>query len=336
MKRNVKNDMEDEKMIEDKRLKDMEADPVVSTAEAATVPEPEVSSAREPEPPADPATSRPETSPTPEPPADPSTTQPETSSPSPAVRNLAIKVEFDGTRYAGWQRQANALAVQERLEQALARALGHPVTLTGCSRTDAGVHARGHVSNFLTTNPIPADKLPLAVLSQLPHDIVLLDACEVPANFNARYAAVAKTYSYHIWNDRRPTAIHSRFTTHIPQALDVKAMAEAARHLVGRHDFMSFMAAGSTAKTTVREIYSASVTAAGPEVTILVEGNGFLYNMMRIISGTLVYVGMGKFAPADLPAIIQACNRKAAGKTLPPGGLFLERVTFDPPLFSEP
>lgn len=251
----------------------------------------------------------------------------------PAERKLAILTEFDGTRYAGWQRQENALAVQARMEQALTRVLGHPVRLTGCSRTDAGVHARGHVSHFLTTNPIPAGRLPLALLAALPPDISVLDARVVPADFHARFDARGKCYSYHIWNAPRPSAIRARFCLHEPRPLDTEAMDRAAAALVGRHDFTAFMAAGSTAKTTVRELYSARVFRAGDAVTVVVEGGGFLYNMMRIISGTLLYIGLGKLPADALPDIIASRRRTAAGKTLPARGLFLERVWYERPLF---
>ncbi|HHX37231.1 MAG TPA: tRNA pseudouridine(38-40) synthase TruA [Clostridiaceae bacterium] len=249
------------------------------------------------------------------------------------VRNIALLVEFDGTEYAGWQRQKNVLAVQEVLERAVKKIMKHDVTLTGCSRTDAGVHAAGHVSNFKTSNPIPTDKIPIALATALPDDVAVLDATEVPTEFNARYAARGKRYAYQIWNHPRPSALRTRFTLHESRELDVAAMEKAAAYFVGKHDFKAFMATGSSAKTTVREIFTATVKQDGYLIRIVVEGGGFLYNMMRIISGTLLYVGLGKIETDAVPSIIAAGRRQTAGKTLPAKGLCLERVWFDAPLF---
>ncbi len=248
-------------------------------------------------------------------------------------RNIALLLEYDGTRYAGWQRQKNAVSVQEKLEHALTRVTGEPITVVGCSRTDAGVHAWGHVSNFTTASRIPVEKLPLAVQTALPRDIVVLGAATVPPDFNARFAAVGKRYIYQIWNHPRPSAIRGRFYLHEPRSLNCEAMRVAAAHLVGRHDFSSFMATGSTARTTVRTLSRVEVTATGPAVRIIVEGDGFLYNMVRIIAGTLLYVGLGKIAPVEIPAVVMSGERNRAGKTLPAKGLFLEAVQYDPPLF---
>ncbi len=249
------------------------------------------------------------------------------------MRNIALLVEFDGTRYAGWQRQKNVLSVQEALERSIAKIMKHDVTLTGCSRTDAGVHAAGHVSNFRTTNPIPVDKIPIALTTALPDDIAVLEATEVDLDFNARYGARAKRYAYRIWNHPRPSALRARYVLHEARPLDTVAMGEAAQFFVGKHDFRAFMAMGSSAKTTVREIYKAEVEKDGYLIRIVVEGAGFLYNMMRIISGTLLYVGLGKIETDAVPSIIAAGRRQAAGKTLSAKGLCLERVWFDAPLF---
>lgn len=251
-------------------------------------------------------------------------------------QHIAILTEFDGTRYAGWQFQKNALSVQQVLQDKLAKICKHKISLTGCSRTDAGVHALGHVSNFTTTCTIPAERVVPALNSILPSDIVVRDAVNVERGFNARFQAKGKRYSYHIWNHSTPSALRSRYTCHVPRQLDIAAMERAAKDLVGKHDFTSFMAAGGSVKTTVRELYSAEVhiSADDPrELSFVVEGGGFLYNMMRIIAGTLVYIGLGKIPVDAIPGIIAACDRKAAGKTLPAQGLFLEKVWFAKPLF---
>ncbi|MGI6545050.1 MAG: tRNA pseudouridine(38-40) synthase TruA [Fastidiosipilaceae bacterium] len=251
-------------------------------------------------------------------------------------QSMAILVEFDGTRYAGWQFQKNALSLQQVLQDKLTKICKHEISLTGCSRTDAGVHALGHVSNFTTRCAIPADRLAIAMNSLLPGDVSVLGAVNVDRTFNSRFHARRKRYSYRIWNNRTPSAIRSRFTCHIPGELDIEAMREGADQLVGEQDFRSFMAAGSSAKTTVRRLFSAKVWVNPEdrrEIRFVVEGTGFLYNMMRIISGTLVYIGLGKIEPERMRDIIDARDRKMAGKTLPANGLFLEKVWFDEPLF---
>jgi tRNA pseudouridine38-40 synthase len=251
-------------------------------------------------------------------------------------RNIALLVEFDGTAYAGWQYQENAPSLQRKLQDTLAKICKHKVSLIGCSRTDAGVHALGHVSNFHTTCRIPVDRLPIALNSLLPADIAVRAAAVVPPDFNARFGACAKRYSYRIWNDPTPSALRARYTCHIPRKLDLEAMRQAAAVLPGEQDFRSFMAAGSSAKTTVRRLFSAEVVSRPEEpreVRLIVEGAGFLYNMMRIISGTLVYIGLGKLQADDMREILAARNRKAAGKTLPANGLFLETVRFKEPIF---
>ncbi len=246
-------------------------------------------------------------------------------------RSIALVTEYDGTRFYGWQSQKGGRTVQQTLEQALTRLFSQPVRLTGCSRTDSGVHAAGHVSHFSACGSIPTERIPFALNAVLPEDLAVRLAVDVPAAFHARYDAKAKQYMYKVQNTRWRPALAHRFLYHEPRPLDVRAMRAAATHLLGSHDFTSFMAAGSSAKTTVRHIYDIQVDHdPGPHlITIRVTGDGFLYNMVRILAGTLVYVGLHRYTPDDVPGIISACDRRRAGKTLPARGLTLSAVYYD-------
>ncbi len=248
-------------------------------------------------------------------------------------RNVALLVEFDGTLLHGFQTQKNGRSVQGELEAAIAAVTGAPARIHGCSRTDAGVHAEGHVSNFRTASTMPAAKIPLALNSKLPDDISVLAAADVPAGFHARHDATAKTYVYRIWNHPSPTALRRVDTLHVPRPLDIGRMREAADSLVGKHDFSAFCAAGSTAASNVRTLKRVAVRRDAPLVEIEVEGDGFLYNMVRILAGTLCYVGLGKIAPGDVAGIVASRDRKRAGKTLPARGLSLRRVDYPEPPF---
>jgi tRNA pseudouridine38-40 synthase len=248
-------------------------------------------------------------------------------------RNVALLVEFDGTLLHGWQSQKNGRSVQVELEKAVLAVMGPSSRLHGCSRTDAGVHAVGHVSNFRTESGMPVAKIPLALNSRLPEDISVLAAADVPAGFHARHDAVAKTYAFRIWNHPSPTALRRFDTVHVPKRLDVDRMNEAAAFLLGRHDFTTFMAAGSSAASPVRTLHRVHVHREGRIVTLEVGGDGFLYNMVRIIAGTLCFVGLGKIDPTEMTGIVDARDRKRAGKTMPARGLTLVRVDYDAPLF---
>lgn len=245
-------------------------------------------------------------------------------------RSIALLTEYDGTRFSGWQSQANGRTVQQVLENELERLFDHPVRLYGCSRTDSGVHALGHVSHFEARGSIPPDRIPYALNAQLPDDVAVRCAREVPADFHARYDARAKRYVYRIRNTRCRPVLDRVTAYHEPRPLDVKAMIAAASFLTGRHDFYSFMAAGSTAKTTVRNLYDIRICPdpQDPVYAIHVTGDGFLYNMVRILSGTLLYAGLGKILPEDIPGILAARDRRQAGKTLPAHGLTLEAVFY--------
>ncbi len=239
-----------------------------------------------------------------------------------------LRLQYDGTAYHGWQTQANAVTVQEELSKALKKITGERVNPEGCSRTDAGVHAEEFVCNFMTASSVPADRFPYALNANLPSDIVCLGAGEAGGDFHANRSALGKRYIYRILNREFPDAALCRYAWHYRRPLDVRKMREAARAFVGRHDFAGFASSGCTVKTTVREIYSLDVRRENDIIIIDVKGNGFLYNMVRIIAGTLVYVGGGRIDPRDLPDIIESCDRKRAGITAPARGLCLKEVYY--------
>lgn len=258
-----------------------------------------------------------------------------TMSDPPHTRKIAILSEYCGTNYAGWQRQENAYTVQEAIEGALSALLGQDIRLIASSRTDAGVHALGHVSHFtLQDHSIPTDAVPRALVAKLPPDISVLQAVEVPESFHARFQPVAKTYRYHLLNRAIPSALEHDRVAHVPGSLDVARMQEACRAFVGKHDFLALQASGATTKTSVRTIYRLEVKQLSPERLMLeVEGDGFLYNMVRILAGTLVYVGQGKIAVESLPERLRSLDRRQMGKTMPAHGLYLAHVRYEPSPF---
>ncbi len=244
------------------------------------------------------------------------------------TRRVLLTLSYDGTAYAGWQWQANAVSVQQRLEEALAKLTGGPVRVSGASRTDAGVHALGQRAHFDTACRIPAERFPYALNTFLPPDIRVLCGLEVDAHFHARFDAQGKQYSYRIHNAPHASALYRNLTAHVPVPLDVEAMRRALPVLLGTHDFAAFQASGGTAKTTVRTLRQATLEACGPELTLTVEGNAFLYNMVRIIAGSLVEVGRGKL-PADCFArALRTGDRLTLGSTAPARGLTLMRVAY--------
>ena len=239
-----------------------------------------------------------------------------------------MTVEYDGTNYAGWQRQANALAVQQVLEEALGKLTRERVVVHGASRTDAGVHALGQSCHFDTGSPIPADKFSYAVNTLLPPDIRVRFSEEVPPDFHARFSAKGKRYRYLFWDDRHAGALN-RFThAHCIYPLNEYRMQVEADALIGAHDFAAFAASGSVVKDTVRTIWKAEITRDGHELRLIVEGNGFLYNMVRIIAGTLRDVGSGKLAPGALKRAIDTGDRLDLGVTAPARGLTLMEVFY--------
>ena len=229
----------------------------------------------------------------------------------------------------GWQKQPNKLNIQGSIEQAIYQITGEEVDLQASGRTDAGVHALGQVANFKTNCSIPIEKFAIAINTKLKRSIRILKAEEVDERFHSRLSCKRKTYRYIINNSEQGTAIYRNLETNIPFYLDASKMDEAAQYFVGEHDFKAFKASGTSSKSSVRTIYEAKVYRNLDRVCIELTGNGFLYNMVRIIAGTLVEVGMGKLEPTDIPKIIESKNRENAGKTLQPQGLYLVKVEYD-------
>jgi tRNA pseudouridine38-40 synthase len=245
------------------------------------------------------------------------------------VRHIRIVVEYDGTSLSGWQRQSNAPTVQQHLETALASLLQHETAVTGASRTDAGVHARGQVASFRTERPIPLHGIRRGLNSLLPEAIAIVDAAEVGEDFHPRFSATGKHYRYTILNraDRSPRWLHRAW--HVPDPLDLEAMRAGATHLLGEHDFSAFRAAGCTARTTTRRVDRIDVTRDDDRVVVDVRGNAFLRQMVRIVVGTLVEVGSGRRDPAQVAEILASKERPRAGITAPAQGLELVEVRYD-------
>ncbi|MCL1885058.1 MAG: tRNA pseudouridine(38-40) synthase TruA [Defluviitaleaceae bacterium] len=243
---------------------------------------------------------------------------------------VLLTIAYDGTNYAGWQKQDNAVAVQEKLEDALSHLLGRNVSIRGASRTDAGVHAIGQRASFFAPDlRVPLEKLPMVLVGLLPQDISVTAAEEVPQNFNPQFDAKQKTYEYSFYNAPCPNPLLARYSAFVPEKLDFSAMQKAAKSFVGKHDFAAFCATGSSAKTTVREVFACDVQKKdGGIITMSVTGGGFLYNMVRIIAGTVLYSSIGKIPPDSIPHIITAKDRAKAGKTMPPHGLVLLEVRY--------
>ena len=246
------------------------------------------------------------------------------------MRNIKLTIEYDGKDFNGWQKQPTKLNIQGTIEQAIKQITGEEVQLNASGRTDAGVHAFGQVANFKTNSQIPIDKFAIAINSRLKRSIVIKKAEEVEERFHSRLNCKKKTYRYVINNSTEGTAIYRNLETHIPQKLDVEKMKQAVKYFEGEHDFKAFKASGTSSKSSVRTIYKAEVKSK-PNNRIYIEltGNGFLYNMVRIIAGTLVEVGMEKIEPKDIKSIIDSKDRSQAGKTLPPQGLYLVKVEYE-------
>jgi tRNA pseudouridine38-40 synthase len=244
------------------------------------------------------------------------------------MKNIKIVIEYDGTGYHGWQKQINAITVQDKIEEALTRLTKQKTVITGASRTDRGVHALGQVANFFTESAIPPEKYPYALNSILPEDITVKRSELVDADFHSRFSAKGKKYIYSIYNATFPSALLRNRAYHVYYPLDIKKMQAAARHIVGTHDFSAFMASGSDVVSTVRTITSISFEKKGNNINMEIQGDGFLYNMVRIIAGTLVEVGWGAREPDSLPQIITDKDRRKAGKTAPAQGLYLAEVFY--------
>lgn len=248
------------------------------------------------------------------------------------MKRIKLIVAYDGTNYCGWQIQPNGVTIEQKLNEALSGLLGVDTKVTGASRTDAGVHSLGNVCVFDTDSRMPAEKFSYALNSRLPEDIVVQASCEVSADFHPRFSKSQKTYEYRILNRtfRMPQRRLDTYFYYHP--LDEGRMQKAADYLAGEHDFKSFCSIHSQAETTVRRVDSCTVKRDGDIVTIRIIGNGFLYNMVRIIAGTLIRVGSGELQPEQIPAILAAKDRAAAGPTAPPQGLTMIGIEYEPTL----
>lgn len=244
------------------------------------------------------------------------------------MRNIKLIIEYDGKSFNGWQKQPTKLNIQGEIEKAIEEITGEKVDLTASGRTDAGVHSLGQTANFKTESQIPIEKFAKAINSKLKKSIVIKSAEEVDERFHSRYSVKSKTYRYIINNSDNGTAIYRGLEYHIPMKLNIQKMQEAIKYFEGEHDFKGFKASGTSSKSSVRTIYKGEVKQEGEKIIIEVTGNGFLYNMVRIIAGTLVDVGLEKIKPEEIPEIIESKDRTKAGKTLPPHGLYLLKVEY--------
>lgn len=247
----------------------------------------------------------------------------------PIKRRVKLIISYDGTNYCGWQVQINGITVEEVINRELSRMLGEDIAVIGASRTDSGVHALGNVAVFDTFSKIPPEKMCFALNQRLPDDIRIQDSCEVPLDFHPRYCDSTKTYEYKILNRRFDNPVMRLYTHFVYMPLDYEKMQEAAKYLVGEHDFKSFCSARTQVTDTVRTIYSLDVSKEDDIIKIRISGNGFLYNMVRIIVGTLIKVGLKVYPPEYVKEILEACDRNVAGPKAPAKGLTLIGIVYN-------
>ena len=245
------------------------------------------------------------------------------------MRNIALILMYNGSAYHGWQVQKTEVTVAETLERGLSMVCGEKIKVVGCGRTDAGVHAKCYVANFRTTSTIPCDRLPYALNTHLPVDIVVTKAFEVHEDFNAIGSCARKEYTYIIYNSRVRDPFYVNRAWFYPKHLDEKVMQAAADQFVGTHDFAAVRSVGTDVKSTVRTVYYYNVERQGNLIYLRVCANGFLYNMARAMAGTVVYCAEGKISPEEIGKILQDGNRTAAGPTVPPGGLYMTHLWYD-------
>lgn len=245
------------------------------------------------------------------------------------AKRIKLVVAYEGTNYHGWQLQPNAVTIEGVLNEALSGLLGESITVIGASRTDSGVHSCGNVAVFDTETRIPAEKISYALNQRLPADIVVQSSCEVTSDFHPRHCSSVKTYEYRILNREFPLPMLRRDTYFYYNRLDEGNMQRAADYLIGEHDFKSFCSPATSAETTVRTIYSLDVKRDGELIAIRISGNGFLYNMVRIIAGTLIQVGAGAKEPGEIPDMLLKCDRCAAGPTAPAHGLTMLGIEYE-------
>ena len=245
------------------------------------------------------------------------------------MRNIAIRLRYDGTEYHGWQVQKTDVTVAGTIESALSKLTGENVKIPGCGRTDAGVHAESYCANFKSRCSIPASRLPLALNALLPDDIAAVAAIDAPEDFNAILSCRKKEYTYRIVNSRirDPFRRHKAYFYPVPLKLDI--MSKAAAAFVGTHDFAAVRSVGTETKTTVRTVYYCDIFEQDGEIRMRVCADGFLYNMVRAIMGTVIYCSEGKISPEDIPELLKKGDRRLTGPTVPPQGLYLTRVWYD-------
>lgn len=248
------------------------------------------------------------------------------------MRNIALRLMYDGTDYHGWQEQKNEVTIAGTVQKALSKICGHPVKVVGCGRTDAGVHAALYCANFKTDCRIPADKLPLALNALLPPDIAAVAAVDADSGFNAILSCSKKEYTYKIYNSRLRDVFYADRAYFYPVTLDTEAMSEAAQQFVGTHDFKGVRSVGTETKTTVRTVYWYEVSKAERVIELRVCADGFLYNMARAMAGTLLYVSEGKIKAREIPSLLETGDRRLFGPTVPPCGLYLTRIWYDGPV----
>ena len=244
------------------------------------------------------------------------------------MKRIKLTIAYDGTNYCGWQIQPNGITIEEVLNKALCKLTGENIQVIGASRTDSGVHAMGNVAVFDTETTIPAEKIAMALNQRLPEDIVIVESEEVASDFHPRYCDCSKTYEYHIINTRIPNPTKRLTNYFVSYVLDLDKMRQAASYLVGEHDFVSFCNVRTDVENTVRTITDLEILSEGNEIMIRITGNGFLYNMVRIIVGTLIRVGRGFYEPEQVKEILEAKDRKAAGVTAPANGLMLMEIKY--------
>jgi len=244
------------------------------------------------------------------------------------MRNLKLVIEYDGTRYNGWQRQSNVPTIQDRLETCLAQILNHKALVSGSGRTDSGVHALGQVASVKTSSDIALSQLLRGANSLLPPDIAIRHIEEVGDDFHARYSAKSRAYEYHIWNSPLPSVFHRNYSWWIREDLDVPLMQSTALQLLGQHDFSSFQGADREKISPVRTVLHAEFWREGEELVFCIQANGFLRHMVRNIIGTLAVTGRRKLSEAGFVEILRACDRRYAGITAPARGLFLKAVYY--------
>lgn len=244
------------------------------------------------------------------------------------MKRIKLTIAYDGTNYCGWQIQPNGITVEEVLNKALQKLTGEDVQVIGASRTDSGVHALGNVAVFDTETTIPPERIMMALNQKLPEDIVITKSEEVALDFHPRYCDCTKTYEYHIINTRIPDPTRRLTNYFVSYPLNLEHMREAASYLIGEHDFVSFCNVRTDVENTIRTITALDILQNRNEITIRITGNGFLYNMVRIIVGTLIRVGRGFYGPEKVKEILEAKDRKAAGVTAPAHGLVLKEIHY--------